>query len=103
MPAEQGFGPHDPSLTFTDDIDNVPPQFRQVGAEVQMQNDQGETRSFHVTRVEGGKVTVDGNHPFAGKVLTVRARIEEVRDAREGEDKVSGIHAVQMQGPSSIN
>lgn len=33
----QGFGEHDPSLTFTDSIDNVPPQFRQIGAEVQMQ------------------------------------------------------------------
>ena len=103
VPPDQGFGAHDPSLTFTDDIENVPPQFRQLGAEVQMQNDQGETRPFYVTRIEGGKVTVDGNHPLAGKVLTVRVRIEEVRDAREGEDKVSGIHAVQMQGPGSIN
>ena len=103
VPPEQGFGEHDPSLTFTDDIDNVPPQFRQVGAEVPMQNDEGETKAFYVTRIEDGKVTVDGNHPLAGKFLTVRVRIEEVRDAREGEDKVSGIHAVQMQGPSSIN
>jgi FKBP-type peptidyl-prolyl cis-trans isomerase SlyD len=103
VPAEQGFGPHDPSLTFTDDIENVPPQFRQIGAEVQMQNDQGEARSFYVTRIEDGKVTVDGNHPLAGKSLTVRVKITEVRDAREGEDKISGIHAVQMQGPTSIN
>ncbi|MCG6965424.1 MAG: FKBP-type peptidyl-prolyl cis-trans isomerase [Chromatiaceae bacterium] len=100
---EQGFGDHDPSLTFTDQIDNVPPQFRQVGAEVQMQNDQGETRSFFVTRIEDGEVTVDGNHPLAGKHLTVRVNIQEVRDARPGEEQTSGIHAVQMTGPSSIN
>lgn len=103
VPAEQGFGAHDPSLTFTDDIENVPPQFRQIGAEVQMQNDKGEARSFYVTRIEDGKVTVDANHPLAGKALTVRVKITEVRDAREGEDKVSGIHAIQMQGPTSIN
>jgi len=103
VPPEHGFGAHDPNLTFTDDIENVPPQFRQIGAEVQMQNDKAESKSFYVTRIEDGKVTVDGNHPLAGKDLTVRVTITEVRDARDGEDKVSGIHAVQMQGPTSIN
>ena len=100
---EQGFSDHDPSLTFTDDIENVPPQFLQVGAEVQMQNDAGESRSFFVTRIADGKVTIDGNHPLAGKHLKVRVSIVEVRDARPGEEQVSGIHAVQMQGPTSIN
>ena len=64
---EQGFGERDPNLTFTDRVENVPPQFRQLGAEVQMQNDKGETKSFFVTRIEDGQVTVDGNHPLAGK------------------------------------
>lgn len=100
---EQGFGEHDPSLTFTDDLANVPHQFRQIGAEVQMQNDKGEAMVFHVTRIEDDKVTIDGNHPLAGKALTVRVTITEVRDALSGEDQVSGIHAVQMQGPTSIN
>lgn len=103
VPPEQGFGPHDPNLTFTDSIDNVPPQFRVIGAEVQMQNDQGESKSFYVTKIEDGQVTVDGNHPLAGKGLKVVVVITEVRDARPGEEKTSGIHAVQMQGPTSIN
>lgn len=103
VPPEQGFGAHDPNLTFTDAVENVPPQFRQLGAEVQMQNEQGETKSFYVTRIADGEVTVDGNHPLAGKDLTVRVTITEVRDARPGEDKTSGIHAVQMTGPTSIN
>jgi len=103
VPPEQGFGAHDPGLTFTDDVENVPSQFRRIGAEVQMQNDKGESKVFLVTRIEDGKVTIDGNHPLAGKDLTVRATITEVRDAREGEDQVSGIHAVHMQGPSSVN
>jgi FKBP-type peptidyl-prolyl cis-trans isomerase SlyD len=78
---EQGFGPHDPSLTFTDDLENVPEQFHQVGAEVQMQNDAGEVKSFFVSKIENGKLTVDGNHPFAGKTLRVKVKIVEVRDA----------------------
>ena len=81
VPPEDGFGPHDPSLTFTDDVDNVPPQFRRVGAEVQMQNEAGEAKTFQVIRIEEGKLTVDGNHPLAGKTLIVRVKILEVRNA----------------------
>ncbi|KAA6185956.1 peptidylprolyl isomerase [Thiohalocapsa marina] len=79
-PEQSGFGPHDPALTFTDDLDKVPPQFRHLGAEVQMQNESGDVRTFHVTRIGDGKLTVDGNHPLAGKDLLVTIRINEVRD-----------------------
>ena len=78
---EDGFGEHDENLTFTDDIDNVPPEFRRIGAEVQMQNESGEIKSFYVTKIENGKLTVDGNHPMAGKSLKVKIQILEVRDA----------------------
>jgi FKBP-type peptidyl-prolyl cis-trans isomerase SlyD len=80
VPAGQAFGPHDPSLTFTDDLDNVPPEFRRVGAEVQMQSESGDLKTFYVTRIENGRLTVDGNHPLAGKPLRVRMTIHEVRD-----------------------
>lgn len=81
LPPDAGFGTHDADLTFTDDINNVPPQFRQIGAEVQMQNEAGEVKSFYVTRIENGRLTVDGNHPLAGKTLRVHVRIHEVREA----------------------
>jgi len=103
IPPEDAFGDHDPSLTFTDDVNNVPPEFRKLGAEVQMQNDTGEAKTFYVSRIEDGKLTVDGNHPLAGKTLKVNIKILEVRDAKSGEEKVSGVHSVSMQGPSSIN
>jgi len=91
---DEGFGPHDPDLTFTDAIDNVPLQFRHVGAEVQMQNDSGDVKTFYVTRIEGGQLTVDGNHPLAGKDLRVKVKIKEVRDPTEQELKQDGmIHA----------
>lgn len=81
LSPEQGFGPHDPDLTFTDDIDNVPPEVRYVGAQVEMQNDRGETRSFIVSRIENGRLTVDGNHPLAGKTLRFVVEVNDVRDA----------------------
>jgi FKBP-type peptidyl-prolyl cis-trans isomerase SlyD len=88
---EDGFGDHDPNLTFTDDIENVPPQFRQLGMEVQMQNEEGEVKSFFVTRIEKGKLTVDGNHPLAGKDLVVKVKILEVRDATKEDAMNVGI------------
>ena len=87
LPPEKAFGQRDPSLTFTDDLKNVPPEFRHLGAEVEMQNDQGETRAFIVSRIEHGKLTVDGNHPFAGKTLTYSVTVRKIRDAVEEEMK----------------
>ena len=103
LAPEEGFGLHQPELTFTDDINNVPLEFHSIGAEVEFQNDHGENKIFRVTEIKDGKLTVDGNHPLAGKELTIRVTIAEVRDARPGEEQTSGIHAVQMQGPTSIN
>jgi len=48
IPPEKGFGEYDPEMVFVDDLENVPEDFRHIGAEVQMQNDLGETRSFYV-------------------------------------------------------
>lgn len=81
LTPEQGFGPHRPELTFTDDVDNVPPQFRQVGAEVEMHNDQGESKTFVVAKIENGKLTVDGNHPFAGKTVVFSVTVVDIRPA----------------------
>lgn len=38
-----------------------------------------------VTSVEGDNVTVDPNHPLAGKVLHFSGKVEEIRDASEEE------------------
>jgi len=81
LSPDEGFGAHDPELTFTDDLDNVPPQFRQLGAEVEMVNDRNEPRSFHVTRIADGRLTVDGNHPLAGQTVVFHVQVLEVRDA----------------------
>lgn len=85
LPPTGAFGEHDPSLTFSDDIENVPPQFRRIGAEVQMQNETGEARTFYVTEIADGRLTVDGNHPLAGKTLQVSIQIQEVRAPTEQE------------------
>lgn len=85
LAAEEAFGPHRPELTFTDDLVNVPPEHRVVGSEVEFESEHGERRVFRVTRIEGEKLTVDGNHPLAGKDLTFRVRVEEIRPATRDE------------------
>jgi len=85
LDSNQGFGTHDPELTFTDSIENVPPQFRHLGAQVQMQNESGEVKTFYVTKIEDEALTVDGNHPFAGKNLIVKVQIQDVRDPTDQE------------------
>ncbi|NOY67302.1 MAG: peptidylprolyl isomerase [Gammaproteobacteria bacterium] len=81
LTPEEGFGESDPDLMFSDDLENVPPQFHQVGAKVEMQNDNGDVKEFTVSKIENGKLTVDGNHPLAGKNITFNIMITEIRDA----------------------
>lgn len=81
LTPEEGFGDTDPDLTFTDDLENVPSQFHQVGAKVEMQNEGGDVKEFTVSKIEDGKLTVDGNHPLAGKNITFNITITEIRDA----------------------
>lgn len=83
-PAE-GFGEWNPELSFTDSIENVPPQFRELGAEAQFENGEGDTIKMIVTHVDAGTVTLDGNHPFAGKAVTFHVKIAAIRPATEME------------------
>ncbi|MGB5177531.1 MAG: peptidylprolyl isomerase [Gammaproteobacteria bacterium] len=94
LTPEEAFGPHDPDLTYTDDLANVPPEFHRVGALVEMMNDKGDAKTFTVTRIEDGKLTVDGNHPMAGKVITFRIKVTDIRDATP-EELEKGVEAMQ--------
>ena len=57
LSPSEGFGEYQPELTYTDDIENVPPEFRHIGAEIEFQNDKGESRMFRVSNIEDGKLT----------------------------------------------
>ena len=84
------FGPRDESLVFTDRIENVPEEFRQVGTSILMQNDKGQARSFIVTRMDERTLTVDGNNPLCGREVVFTLEILTVRDATEEEMKAGG-------------
>ena len=91
--GNQIFGPRDESLVFTDDIDNVPEEYRQVGTSILMENDRGQTRSFLVTRVDDETLTVDGNNPLCGRQVVFILEVLGVRDATEQEMEAGGPEA----------
>ena len=84
------FGPRDESLVFTDQVQNVPGEYRQIGVSILMENDSGHTRSFIVTRVGDGTLTVDGNNPLCGREVVFRLEVLTVRDATDEEMKAGG-------------
>jgi FKBP-type peptidyl-prolyl cis-trans isomerase SlyD len=79
-PAD-AFGDRDPKLSFTDDIENAPPELRRIGAEFEAQNAKGESIVLTVTRIEGDKITVDANHPLAGQNISFEVTVQDIRDA----------------------
>ena len=88
--GKQIFGPRDESLVFSDDIENVPEEYRRVGNSILMENDKGQTRSFVVTWMDDEKLTVDGNNPLCGREVVFSLEILGVRDATDEETRVGG-------------
>ena len=84
------FGPRDESLVFSDRIDNVPEEYRQVGTSILMENDSGQTRSFLVTHLDDETLTVDGNNPLCGREVVFALEILTVRDATDDETRAGG-------------
>ena len=69
----------------------------EVGMQFEAQTGQGGSVPVTVTAVTDEIVTVDGNHPLAGKNLNFDVSIEDVRDATEeeiahGHEHVPGGH-----------
>jgi len=84
------YGPRDESLVITDYIENVPEEYRQVGTAILMENDNGQTKSFLVTRVDEKTLTIDGNNPLCGREVIFRLEILTVRDATSEEIEAGG-------------
>jgi len=82
--AEQGYGLHDPSRVFA--VPRTQIDFEvNAGDVVQAQHPDGQTVPLQVVEVNEDKVTLDGNHPMAGKSLHFDVKVVGVRDATEQE------------------
>ena len=88
--CNQLYGPRDESLVISARIQDVPPEYREVGTSILMENEQGQTKSFLVTDVDARSVTIDGNNPLAGREVIFEVEIRLVRDATEEEIEHGG-------------
>jgi FKBP-type peptidyl-prolyl cis-trans isomerase SlyD len=91
QPAD-GYGDYDKQL-----VQRVPrralqgiPNIR-VGLRLQTQTEEG-PRTVVVTNVMGDMVTLDGNHPLAGKALNFEVEVTDVRPATEEELSHGHVH-----------
>ena len=75
-----------PKEAFGEEIDKV-----EVGMRFQAETEQGPVPVV-VTAMDETTVTVDGNHPLAGKELHFHVDIAEVRDATEEEIEHKHVH-----------
>jgi FKBP-type peptidyl-prolyl cis-trans isomerase 2 len=70
IPPEEAYGPHRGELILevngSDFPENITPE---VGLQLQMQRPDGQTLPVTIVKIEAGKVTLDANHPLAGKIL----------------------------------
>lgn len=86
VPPEEGYGPimaqliqNLPKDTFQG-VDNI-----EVGMEFEASNENDEKMIVRVDAVDGEEVTINGNHPLAGKTLNFDVNIIDVREASEEE------------------
>ena len=79
------YGDRDESLVFTDRIENVPEEYREIGMTITMENEKGEPKSFIVTRFDDKTLTVDGNNPLCGRDVIFKLEVLTIREATDEE------------------
>ena len=89
---EDAYGEELPELIRSFHIDEFNGIEMEPGMELQGKDPDGNFRVLRVQRVEGEQVSVNMNHPLAGKVLNFDLRIRDVRAATEEEIAHGHVH-----------
>ena len=80
LQPEDAFGVRDEGLVRTIPKSEFPPGVK-VGGQLRGTTEDGREQVFNVVKIKGPQVLLDGNHPFAGKVLRFTLKVLEVRAA----------------------
>lgn len=91
LSPEDAFGVRDESLVRTIPKSEFPPGVK-VGGQLQGRGDDGHERVFHVMKIKGPTVHLDGNHPLAGKTLRFTVKVIDVRAASAEEIAHRHVH-----------
>lgn len=100
LSPKEGFGEPDPDLMYVEKLENVPPEYRRIGAEAMFENEVGETITMKVTKIENGELTLDANHPFAGVTVKFKITVVDIRHATPQE--IGSGEVMDMQGPLTL-
>lgn len=85
VPSAEAYGDVNAEMVVTVNKSQFPENANlQLGDQFQI-NETPESPIFRVVKIEGDQITIDGNHPMAGKDLTFDVEITEVRDATQEE------------------
>jgi FKBP-type peptidyl-prolyl cis-trans isomerase SlyD len=80
IPPEEAYGPHDPAKIFKESPDRFGFEVK-VGTVIQGRLGGGRSFPIQVIAVEPDSVTLDPNHPLAGKTLDFDVKVLAVRPA----------------------
>ena len=79
IPSDQAYGPHLEDKVLEVNQDQIPQHLNlEVGQQVQVPQKDGSKIFFVVTGVSETSVTLDGNHPLAGKDLVFDIQLVEI-------------------------
>lgn len=79
IPATEAYGEHKEEMTITVPSDQLPGDMDvEVGMQLQLNQPDGQAIPVAITKVEEDQVTLDANHPLAGKDLTFEIELVEV-------------------------
>ena len=79
LPPREAYGEHDASLIMKTPKASLPADglFEGIGVRIKLQD--GRIADGYVTKIEEELVTLDFNHPLAGKALTFAIKVVDVR------------------------
>ncbi|AVO41272.1 FKBP-type peptidyl-prolyl cis-trans isomerase [Simplicispira suum] len=91
LAVEDAFGARDESLVRTIPKSEFPPGVK-VGGQLQGTDENGQPQMFHVVKIKGPEVHLDGNHPLAGQALRFGCKVTGVRAAKPEEIQHRHVH-----------
>ena len=77
--ADEAYGPHQEEMVLIVDQNQFPQHINvEIGQELQIRQDNGQTFTVMITDIAGSEVTLDANHPLAGKDLSFDIKLMEI-------------------------
>lgn len=80
IPSDRAYGPHQPDMVIEVPKDQLPEGMEPgVGDQLQVSQPDGRAYVVTVTNVSDASITLDANHPLAGKDLTFDIELVEIK------------------------